>query len=303
MKEEFSKFANNIRLTPSQKDDAKTKYNGVCKKLHTSYYDTSYDGSTKFLFGSYKTKTNVRPITENQDVDVLFKIPKTTYEKFKAYSSNGPSALLQEVKKILSEKYTTTDNIKTWGKVVKITFADKTHNVEVLPAFEKEDGTFKIPNSENGGSWENFNPRGQIDRFNSSNTVTDGLTADLTRMIKTWVDNTSTCNYKSYKLLEDVIAFLNSNFKSGATYSEYSSVVKSFFKYLSNHCSEGLKNHAKTAFDRAVKAYDFEKEDKPKEASETWRKVFGSEFPLISSNPAKEQNTRVFTNPSLPYGY
>jgi hypothetical protein len=306
MQKQFTQFADNIRLTANQEADAKTKYDGVCTKLHTSYYDSDYDGKTKLLFGSYKTKTNVRPITENQDVDVLFKIPKETYDKFKAYESNGPSALLQEVKGFLNEKYTTTDEIKAWGKIVQVKFADNAHNVEVLPAYEEEDGTFTIPNSENGGSWDKFDPREQIILFQNSNGKTNGLTAELTRMIKTWVDNTSTCNYKSYKLLGDVMKFLETNFKTGADYSDYSNVVKTFFEFLNNNCDEEIQSFVKTAFDRAKKAYDYEKDEKPKEASEEWRKIFGfegkSEFPLVTSNPVKESNTRVFTNPSSPYG-
>jgi len=306
MQKQFTKFADNIRLTANQEADATTKYDGVCTKLHTSYYETAYDGKTKLLFGSYKTKTNVRPITENQDVDVLFKIPKATYDKFKAYESNGPSALLQEVKGFLNEKYTTTDEIKAWGKIVQVKFADKAHNIEVLPAYEEEDGTFKIPNSENGGSWEKFDPRKQITLFQTSNGTTNGLTAELTRMIKTWVDNTSTCDYKSYPLLGDVIKFLENNFKTGADYSEYSNVVKTFFEFLNDNCDDSIQSFVKTALDRAIKAYDFEKDEKPKEASEEWRKIFGiegkSEFPLVTSNPVKESNTRVFTNPSSPYG-
>ena len=306
MQKQFTQFADNIRLTANQEADAKTKYDGVCTKLHTSYYDNDYDGKTKLLFGSYKTKTNVRPITENQDVDVLFKIPKATYDKFKAYESNGPSALLQEVKGFLNEKYTTTDEIKAGGKIVQVKFADNAHNVEVLPAFEEEDGTFTIPNSENGGSWDKFDPREQITLFQNSNSTTNGLTAELTRMIKTWVDNTSTCNYKSYKLLGDVMKFLETNFKTGADYLDYSNVVKTFFEFLNNNCDEEIQSFVKTAFDRAKKAYDYEKDEKPNEASEEWRKIFGfegkSEFPLVTSNPVKESNTRVFTNPSSPYG-
>lgn len=303
MKKQFTQFAENIRLTESQENDAKTKYDGVCTKLHTSYYCTEYDGKTKLLFGSYKTKTNVRPITENQDVDVLFKIPKATYDKFQAYVNNGPCALLQEVKGILEKKYPETD-IKAFGKIVKVSFKGNLHNVEVLPAYEEEDGTFTIPNSENGGSWDKFNPREQIALFQSSNCATNGLTVELARMVKTWVANNLTCNYKSYKLLGDVMQCLKYNFEAGADYSEYSNVVKTFFEYLNDNCDENIQSFVKTALDRAKKAYDFEKDEKPKEASEEWRKIFGfegkSEFPLVSSNPIN--NTRVFTNPSPPYG-
>lgn len=302
MEEQWKQFSENIRLTENQESDAQTKYEGVCTKLHTSYYSTDYDGSTKFLFGSYKTKTNVRPLTEKQDVDVIFKIPIETYEKYKNYKNNGPSALLQEVKGYLEKKYTTTDEIKAWGKVVLVKFKDGTHNIEVLPAYEKDDNTFIIPNSKNGGSWDKFDPRKQIDNFYSSNESTNGMTAELARMIKTWVKNTSTCEYKSFGLLDDVIKFFKNYFKSGANYSEYSAVVKKFFQFLKENCNDDIKSHVQTALDRATKAYTFENEKKLKEASEEWQKIFGKEFPLIESNPTVENNTRVFTNPSSPYG-
>lgn len=300
MKKEFTQFAENIRLTAKQEEDAKTKYEGVCKKLHDSYYKSEYDGKTKLLFGSYKMKTSIRPLSDKHDVDVLFKIPKETFEKFKKYESNGPSALLQEIKGFLDEKYTTTDEIKAWGKVVLVKFSENQHNVEVLPAFENEDGTFTIPNSENGGSWDNFNPREQVNLFQTSNTTTNGLTAELTRVIKTWVDNTATLNYKSYKILGDVMKFLESEFKEGVDYSEYSTVMKKFFEYLKKNCKD-IESYVDTALDRAKKACNFEAESKPKEASEEWRKIFGIDFPLVTENPVNESKARVFSTPSSPY--
>lgn len=116
MKDEFKSFCEKIRLTDAQEEDAKTKYNGVCKKLHDSYYTDSYTGSTKLLLGSYKTKTNVRPLSEDQDVDVLFKIPEETFKKFYQYQSNGQSALLQEIRNFLNEKFSTTEEIRAWGE-------------------------------------------------------------------------------------------------------------------------------------------------------------------------------------------
>lgn len=72
MNEIFTEFINNITLTSNQNEDALKKYTGVCEKLYEFYYGGTYDPNKKFLFGSYKTKTNVRPLTSDQDVDVLF---------------------------------------------------------------------------------------------------------------------------------------------------------------------------------------------------------------------------------------
>ena len=302
MEKEFEKFAENIRLTQSQGQDAKTKYDGVCNKLHTSYYEAEYDGSTKFLFGSYKTRTNIRPLASNQDVDVIFKIPDDTYERFKTYDGNGPSALLQEIREYLKEKYTTTE-IKAWVNVVLVQFADNTHNVEVLPAHEESSGFFTIPNSSDGGHWDKFNPRDEIDSFLTSNVKTNGLTSDIVRMLKSWVRNTTTLTYKSYQLQKDTIKFLSSNYKDGAKFSAYSSIMKDFFQYLKQNCDESIYSYVETAFDRAAKACSFENDGKFIEASEEWRKIFGTQFPLAKKNQTTDSSTRNFSSPSRPYGY
>ena len=62
MNKAFTTFIENITLTQSQSDDAFKKYTGVCEKLYESYYTGSYNESKKFLFGSYKTRTNIRQI-------------------------------------------------------------------------------------------------------------------------------------------------------------------------------------------------------------------------------------------------
>lgn len=80
MDKQFLEFIGNITLTTKQTEDAETKYTGVCEKLHNFYYGGNYDAGKKFLFGSYKTKTNVRSLTSRQDVYVLFKIPQETFD-------------------------------------------------------------------------------------------------------------------------------------------------------------------------------------------------------------------------------
>lgn len=311
MKDEFSKFDSNIRLTDTQEEDATKKYTGVCKTLHKAYYKSNYDGSTKYLFGSYKTKTNTRPLSEDQDVDVLFKIPEETYNRFKEHKTNGPSALLQEIKEKLKETYTTTDKIKAWGKIVLVAFSENKHNVEVLPAFENKDGSFIIPNSENDGSWDKFNPRKQVDSFQSSNSTTNGLTAIFVRMMKTWVKNTSSLNYKSYDLLSDSMKFLKKKHKNGANYSQYQNVVLDYFEYLEDNCGSSIASHVSTALSRSKNALKFIEKEQYEEASKEYRKIFGTEFPIAknkSQNNAKSTSeqlianeVRSFSNPSSPY--
>lgn len=275
MKLQFKKFNNEIRLTDTQEIDAKTKYDGVCQTLHKYYYDTEYNGNSKFLFGSYKKKTNIRPITSDQDVDVLFYMPKNEFEKYDKYSSNGQSALLAKIKEILKGTYSTTDKIKAWGKVVLIEFSEGKHNIELLPAWENEDGTFKIPNSENGGSWDTFNVRDSINKFQASNKQTNGKTANLSRMMKVWKRNTPTLNLKSYQIEQYVIDFFDSE---SMLEEEYFTICKNFFEYLFKYIDESNESNVKTALQRANKALEYQSLEKYNEACDEWRKIFGNKF-------------------------
>jgi len=204
IRKSFEKFVSNIRLTSAQIEDAKKKYNGVCKKLHNHYYpDSEYNGSTKLLIGSYGKRTNIRP---PRDVDVLFIMPDDKFNQYDDNKSNGQSQLLQAIKNILSEKYSTTEKIKGWSKVVLIQFADGTHNIELLPAWEKENGEFIIPNTENGGFWETWDPRAEIKKINDSDKKTNGKTRALIRMVKKWSENCSV-KLKSFQIEENVADF------------------------------------------------------------------------------------------------
>ena len=302
MDKNFTTFLENITLTQEQSDDARTKYTGVCEKLFNAYYAGYYDDSKKFLFGSYKTKTNVRPLTSDQDVDVLFKIPKEVFDKYDAYESNGQQALLQEVRKILKEKYVTTDKIKAWGKVVLINFSEGHHNIELLPALELDDKTFKIPNSENGGSWEIFDPREELEKFEVSNENTCGLTRELAKMTKAWAHNNTSMTYKSYERMDDIISFLSEYYPSGRNGISYSKIVFEFYDYMSYRCSNELQSYIDTALERARKALEYEDNNKFKEASEEWRKIFGSDFPKVTENPKIENKSEpISSNPIRPW--
>lgn len=302
MKKNFHDFLNNIQLTSTQRDDAQTKYTGVCKCLDSYYYGGVYNEQHKLLFGSYRTKTNVRPIDYKQDVDVLFKIPLYAYNKYK----NNPAGLLQEIRNVLKDKYSTTDRISAWGKVVLVKFSENHHNIELLPALEKEDGTFEIPNTSSDGSWENFNPREQMEAFCESNTQTSNLTRELSQMIKTWVRNTSTLSYKSYLVVEDTLTFLTQIYPTGLGNGHYEEVVRDFFSYMANHLTldrQYMLHHFQTALNRANKAIQYNKEGKHIEASDEWKKVFGELFPKSEKNEYVKNETNYFTSAPRPWAY
>ena len=300
MKENFTQFLNNLRLTQNQREDAQKKYQGVIDCLARHFYDRNHNDCDQYLFGSYKTKTAIRPIEGGSDVDVLFKINKDVYEKYE----NNTSGLLQECRNALKDTYSTTDEIHAWGKVVLVKFCDGTHNVEVLPALEKDDSKFSIPNTEDGGSWDDFDPRSQVDSFQNSNETTFGLTRACAMMVKNWVRNTSTLEYKSYRVIEDVIQFTNKIYPNGKGDENYDVIIRDFFQFWMRRISysDTRKSHFQTALDRANKAVEYEKEGKHIEASEEWRKIFNpSVFPHSNKNEEKRDEIKHFSSAAKPW--
>lgn len=275
MKKYFRKFNDNIKLTESQKSDARIKVKGVCEKLHAYFYSSTYNGTSKLLIGSYGKKTYIRPA---RDVDVLFKIPEEYFEQYDICQSNGQSNLLQKIRALLMEKYPKT-NIKAFEKVVVVEFADANHNIELLPAFELEDKQFKIPNSKDNGSWEVWNPRAEIKSIFDLSKKTDGKSQELIRMLKKWAENCSV-SYSSYHLECYVRDFFDGE---DYTYENMSFLFRDFFSFLSNIVNNEDSTHVETALKRVEKAIDFFAENKIDDAVSEYKKIFGMDFPSQDS--------------------
>lgn len=80
--------------------------------------ETSSDSAHSLYVGSYGRDTEIF----TSDIDMLVQLPYSTYEKFNAYTSNGQSALLQEVKKVIEKTYSVT-NLKADGQIISVPFA------------------------------------------------------------------------------------------------------------------------------------------------------------------------------------
>lgn len=299
MQKHFKKFIEKIRLTDAQVDDARTKYNHVCSELHSEYYpNIKYDGSTKFLIGSYGKADNIRP---PGDVDVLFKMPENEFERYDNYTGNGQSQLLQDIRAILKDEFTTTEKIKAFGKVVVIEFADGTHNIELLPAWQLGDRRYRIPNTENGGSWDIWDPAADIQHIQKSNTET-GCTLDLIRMIKRWKDYKS-IPLKSFKIELIVVDFLSKNAQEK---EHYALTVKNFFESLVSYANQSLVNpsgeivelhddwvsKAEKTAKLAEDALALESEGLVKDAVNVWKETFGPDFPMLDANKILSKDER-----------
>ena len=283
--ERFNNFLSNVQLTSTQIQDARTKYNGVCKKLHDHYYSSSYDGSTKLLVGSYGKNTAIAPPT---DIDVLFIMPYNEFNRYNSYSGNGQSQLLQDIKNILLEKYPDT-HMRGDGQVVRVNFIS--YNVEVIPSFLLN-GNYYIPDTNYGGSWRETSPKSEMKNITNSNKRSNGNTIKLIKMIKAWKYY---CNVPIKSLVIELIAI---NFLEKWEYYDKPSVyhdwmIRDFFRGLLRcvndtckipgidekiSCSNEWESKAKTALNRAEKACAVESEKDYINATQEWKKIFGDRF-------------------------
>lgn len=164
-------------------NDIDTKYKRICKKLNQYYYKSDSDSDNSKPVGSIGRGTAIKNIS---DLDMLFKIPKTTFDKFNAYENQGQSQLLQEIKNVLIETYPRS-YIKGDGQVVVIDFS--TQHLEILPAFYIGNNTYKFPDTKDGGSWKETKPDLEIKAIKDADKA-NGILINLCKMIRAWKNET-----------------------------------------------------------------------------------------------------------------
>jgi hypothetical protein len=285
--ERFKALLENLKLTSDQAEDGQTKHKGVAACLNSHYYNSSSETTNRLLVGSWGKQTRIRP---PRDVDVLFSLPKSVYDRYQWRLGNKQSQLLQEVKDVLGETYSLTA-VRGDGPVVVVPFTS--YAVEVVPAFLLDNGQYWICNTKNGGVYENFDPNAESKNISDSDTATSGNTRHLVRMMKCWQGY---CNVplSTFRLELLAIEFLGSWEFKGHSTVYYDWMVRDFFKFLvgrvdgwvfapGTYKSASLgsvwKSKAESAHDRAVKACQYEADSMPFSAGEEWQKIFGMDIP------------------------
>lgn len=228
LKGNFETFCSNIM--PDNIDEMKTSAGEIAKKLNAVYYDLEKDAESHlYIVGSVGRKTSIK---NNSDLDLIFDLPQNVYTKFDDYESNGQSALLQEVKNYLLERYPKT-NIGGDGQVVVIEFTNYT--VELVPGFKQSDNKFKYPDTHDGGSWKYTDPLREQKECANSEKSSEKKYYDFCRIIRAWKNQ---IGFEFGGLLIDTLVY--NNFKDNEYFSgedEYYNILISIFTYLKN-CDE-----------------------------------------------------------------
>lgn len=287
----FNSLIANLRLTTAQSDDGQTKHTGVRSCLNVHYYGINSGYSNSMLAGSWGKSTAIRP---PRDIDVIFVLPPSVYDRFKQRSGNIQSQILQEVKSVLEATYSTT-TMRGDGQVVVVPFSS--FAIELVPAFLLDNKQYWICDTHDGGKFKTIDPDAEIDKIKQADSDTNGNARNLIRMLKCWQGY---CNVpmKSFCLELLAVDFLATWQYRQSSPTYYDWMMRDFLQYLlgkkwsyvyvpgtyeSIALGADWESRAQSAHDRAVKACDYESSDQDELAGTEWQKIFGTDIPIVSN--------------------
>lgn len=303
--EMFTSFILNLAIQNSE--EISRRYGEITRALNMKYRGTESRVANTLQVGSYGRYTAINGIS---DLDMLYKIPSSEWDRFK---DARQARLLQEVKTAILNRYPNTD-VKVGGVVVIVKYTN--FLIEVQPAFEQIDGSFKFPNTNNGGSWQITKPKDEIEEVKSFNNKKNRNYRRLCKMIRSWKNKHGVV---MGGLLIDTLAykFLDSTSEyDDKSYNYYDWMVRDFFNFLANEPNKSYYlapgsnqqvNVKKKFQSKAKKAYKLCLEaieaGEQANANTKWKKVFGKAFPVsttVSESAKSWDNTEEFIEDLYP---
>lgn len=286
----FGVFLENLKITANQAEDGETKHRGVVSALNRAYYGNSHATANRVLIGSWGKATPIRP---PRDIDLLFVPPIEVFYQFDQRAGNKQSQLLQDVAAALRDTYPQT-TIRADGQVVVVGF--NTYRVEVAPAFNYQPGGFVICDTNDGGRWKHIDAEGEIAALDAADRQHNGNVRKLTRILKQWQRH---CDVpiKSFHLEALVKEMLPTRSYGGMHEFWFDWLVRDALAYMISRANgdflmpgcapewialgDAWLSKAQTAYDRALKACDYEYGNDEILAGIEWQKIFGTMIPTI----------------------
>ncbi|KVL13098.1 SMODS domain-containing nucleotidyltransferase [Burkholderia cepacia] len=278
----FKEFLTNIAI--DNDDQISLRYGEITGALNSEFRDIDSKTSNNLQVGSYGRWTAIRGIS---DLDMLYIVPNGLWDDYN--NANGQSRLLTRTKNAIKTRYPRTE-VFVDRLVVRVLYKD--FHVEVQPVFEQSDGSFKYPDTYDGGSWKVTKPRDEIKAIREFDENKNKNLRRLCKMARAWKNKHGV---GMGGLLIDTLAhnFLKSTEDYDTrSYLYYDWMCRDFFLYLSDlpdqdyfaalgsgqrvKVKDKFTKRAKIAYELSLKA--IEESDLPKQCDK-WKKVFGSPFP------------------------
>lgn len=295
----FKQFVANLAV-----DNAATissRYKEITYSLNKKFRDTESKTANSLQVGSYGRWTAIKGIS---DLDMLYIMPKGEWENYK---DGGQSKLLSDAADAIRARYPQT-TVRVDRLVVAAVYSK--FRVEAQPVFEQDDGSFKYPDTYNGGVWKATKPREEIKAMSDFVSEKNKNLRRLCKMARAWKNKHGV---GMGGLLIDTLAY---NFLSSTdeyddkSYLYYDLMSRDFFSYLRDlpkqdyfaalgsgqrvKVKKNFQRKAKKAYELCLKAIEAEGQAN---RNDKWRKVYGRLFPaaekLLKFEAASGRNVRM----------
>lgn len=299
--EMFTDFLRNLAIDNSA--SITSKYEEITSALNKKFRDTESKTANSLQVGSYGRWTGIKGIS---DLDMLYIMPSS---KWNDYKNGKQSKLLDDTKDAIQARYRKT-TVKKDRLVVQVLYNG--FMVEVQPVFEQDDGSFKYPDTYNGGCWKITKPREEIKAMKEFVDQKNKNLRKLCKMARAWKNK---CGVGMGGLLVDTLAYnflkSNSDYDNRST-AYYDWLCRDFFKYLSEEPNKDYylalgsnqRVNVKSKFQRKAKeAYENSltaiAAGETSSANKKWKKIFGRPFPVAAVQESKSsaysfRNTEQF---------
>lgn len=277
----FKQFLSNLAVDNAQA--ISDRYGEITCALNKKFRDTESKTANTLQVGSYGRHTAIKGIS---DLDMLYIMPKGDWDNYK---DGGQSKLLSDAAAAIRARYPKT-TVKVDRLVVQAIYSN--FRVEAQPVFEQDDGSFKYPDTYNGGSWKITKPREEIQSMSEFDTQKNKNLRRLCKMARAWKNKHGV---GIGGLLIDTLAhnFLKSTSDyDDKSYLYYDYMSRDFFAHLKElpkqdyfaalgsgqrvKVKKNFQRKAKKAHELCLKAIEAEGKENQ---NDKWRAVYGRLFP------------------------
>jgi hypothetical protein len=295
----FKKFVANLAV-----DNAATissRYEEITCSLNKRFRDSESRTANSLQVGSYGRWTAIKGIS---DLDMLYIMPKGEWENYK---DGGQSKLLSDAAAAIRARYPQT-TVRVDRLVVAAVYSK--FRVEAQPVFEQDDGSFKYPDTYNGGVRKVTKPREEIKAMSDFVSEKNENVRRLCKMARAWKNKHGA---GMGGLLIDTLAYnflISTDEYDDKSYLYYDLMSRDFFSYLRDlpkqdyfaalgsgqrvKVKKNFQRKAKKAYELCVKAIEAEGQANQ---NDKWRKVYGRLFPaaekLLKVEAASGRNVRM----------
>jgi len=298
----YEEFIESLQISNLEEELIRVKE--ITKRLNKSFWEIDNEEEKhSYVVGSLGRVTAIKTFS---DIDMLFILPRDLKTKYSNCEGNGQSQLLQAVKKEIKKRYPNTI-VRGDGQVVVVSFESINKTVEVCPVFERSDGAYDYPDSNNGGAWKKTDPMPELRESLSLIEETNRQFSYICNLIRAWKNHEG---FKFGGLLIDTLVYnfldVNKKYKN-VTFDNYLSLLKDLFLYLKNRNKEQkywyalgsnqkVYNKKGTFVTKSEKVYKKIKDltEDSENIYDTMQEIFGTSFPIPEDETVTASITKSY---------